>query len=193
MFRPPRRLSGAAMRLAKAQGFRLWWLLYYILGPIIFLPFLAGMASGVSILGLKANPPEARIVFLATFCALYALIFWYIYILPCGDRLALHEGGLHIRLSLKQRRIPLAVIESIFVGRTISKSEAGLRQSTGYFIRNWPNGHKKLDRTAMTVRTHDGSVHTFKVLLTRFESADIEELLMELVKRNPRLGAPIPE
>jgi hypothetical protein len=81
-----RRLPGA--HVLRAQGFAMWWPLYYILGPFLMLPYVAFMTTLVFVLGFAYLIADVDIsIFEFVFVCTYLVFLWLCYIVP---RVVLH-------------------------------------------------------------------------------------------------------
>lgn len=182
-----RRLSGA--RTLRAQGFLFGWLLYYVLYPLVVLPYLALMTTMLPFLAFGYSV-EAMVgpAFAVVFVYFYMVFCWFAYVWPHRNHLVLHEKGLRIRLGFKRLHTLFESIQGVFVGRAPSKVESGLRAVVGLLKPGQADWLNQVNTTAITVVLNDGSARIFKGILTCFEPADLERLFHELVERNPRLG-----
>jgi hypothetical protein len=80
-------------------------------------------------------------------------------------------------------------MERLYLGRVPSAVEADLRTALSPLKPGHAAWIASMDSTALTVVTADGRSHVFKALLSRFEPEDLERFFLEVVGRNPRLGA----
>src|SRR5262249_30871978 len=121
-----RPLSGA--RTLQAQGYALWWPLFYIVYPLIILPYLAFMGAVLPFLALGYSFEEMFSLpsFAVLFACFYAALCWWGFILPRYDHLAVHERGLRVKLGFKRREIPFDSIEGIYTGRPTTELEERL-------------------------------------------------------------------
>lgn len=154
---------------------------FLIIAPICHL-FTSVMAAGIPVLLLP--PAVARPIFFLAFLVMYLSVIWYFYILPAKDECALFEEGFRIRLSLKRRVIPFSEIQAVRVGGDSSARLSLLDHQHPQIAEI----KARIEAATLTVHTYDGKRHTFKGLLARFQAADMERLLAELIRRNPHLA-----
>jgi hypothetical protein len=190
-----RRLSGA--QTFHAQGYLFGWFLYYVLYPLVILPYIAAMTICLPVYlfaKLFGHSFEAMLDTIAmpilggAFLILYAMTYWFTFIRPRADYFVLHENGLRIRSGFKRLDSPFKSIQGIFVGRAPSKLEGALRRIVDVLKPSQAEWLNQLDGTAVSLVLVDGTTRLFKALLTCFEPSDLERLFNELVKRNPRFG-----
>jgi hypothetical protein len=177
----------------KVQGFALWWLVFYVLYPLVFIPGLSLMTTAFLYEALGYSREERlNMVFWIIFVSLYVALSWAVFVLPLSDRLVLYERGIRIKSGFKRRIFSFDAVESILIGRAPSKMEKGLRGVLAILKPGDARWMRSLDSSGITVVTKDGKAHVFKLLLTRFKPREVEEFFRELVRQHPRFGVSSP-
>jgi len=188
-----RLLSGA--QTSEAEGFG--WFFHYMLLPLVAFPancflILLVLLSPFALLRSEPLPehvrPLALGILIGAAIVIYAIQFWYVYILPRKDCFRLCERGLQIRIGLRRADILFDDLKMIFHGRTLSRTEQKLCTVNRIFN---PGIHaitaKSVDQSLTFVYTN-GETRVFKGLLARFEPEDMTTLSEELIARHPRFG-----
>lgn len=195
------RVVGSCCRLSgpqelRARGQRFGWLIYWVLYPLAIFPYLAliNIALLVAVLA-KVLGYSFEFAFQAigieilggAFLLIYSIICWFAYVWPRRDYMVLHEKGMRIRVGFNRLYTSFEAVQGMFVGRASSVAEQGLTQVIGLLKPGEDDYFTWLGSTAVTIVFVDGRTQVFRALLTRFEPADLENFVREMVARNPRL------
>lgn len=172
-----RRLSGAE---SAALQLPLGKLLYYVLIPLFFAPFLAFMGGGLLPLALirvgwvAAGSPAAMAAFAAGAIPVYMLCLWQLYCLPRRDQFIVHERGLRIRVGLRCHALRYEQITKLMLGRQMPGWERALTSINRVANPGVAELAARVSGQALTLRLANGRRLVLRHVLAKFVAEDLE-------------------